>query len=75
MIEIKLNRPINILNVIDFTFNKANKQQKTVIYKIRFGKQNPSKTKLPLEVKNIINYTLTFCLSKSKDVFNFIYHI
>lgn len=58
MIEIKLNRPINILNVIDFTFNKANKQQKTAIYKIRFGKQNPSKTKLPLEVKNIINYTL-----------------
>lgn len=27
-------------------------------YKIRFGKQNTSKTKLPLEVKNIINYTL-----------------
>lgn len=58
MVEIKLNRPINIINIIDFTFNKAKKQRKTVICKIRFGKQNPFKTKLPLEVKNIINYTL-----------------
>lgn len=32
MIRIRLNRWINIISVIDLTFNKANNEQKTVIY-------------------------------------------